>query len=177
MTLEDGAAQAAPSPRRKWTAIAVATLLLMISFWSLVIAFVAGAEEDGPDPAAPFSLGIALVPFVFAALAFLSRRENAPVEVLKAMGMWLLVGLTLGLVTVVLGLVAGYGVGGMFTLRAEEVHRWRPRLAAIGLASVYVLVLLLFAPGLGIVTGSIIPFVALGFADQYSERKAAAAAT
>ena len=172
MTAADNGETPAPSSRRKWTAITVATLLLMISYWALIIAFVAGAEEDGPDPAPPFALGLALVPFVFAALAFISRRPNAPMAVLKAMGVWLLVALPFGLITVVLGLVAGYGVGGMFALRAEEVHRWRPRLAAVGISALYVLALLLFAPPLGIVTGSIIPLVALGFADQYSERKA-----
>ena len=83
---------AAPlTPQRKWRAITIATLVLVPAFWSMLAGFVAVARDEDarPAPAAgpAIALGLALIPFVFIALAFLSEHPRAPVAVVKAMGL------------------------------------------------------------------------------------------
>src|SRR5688500_12307904 len=83
------------SPRRKWRAITIATLLLVPAFWSVLAGLVSVASErDDAPPAGPFiAFGLALVPFVFIVLAFLSENPRAPGAVLKAMGLSLVIGI------------------------------------------------------------------------------------
>ncbi|MEA3510585.1 MAG: hypothetical protein U9R51_04030 [Actinomycetota bacterium] len=160
------------STRRRWLAVGLATALELVSYWSLLRAYVAGREDLGPEVAGPsFFFGMIMVPFAFVVLAFVSRHPNAPMAVLKAMGLFLLVGLPVGMLIPVLGLVAGFGVGGVVAYRMEESHRYGPRLIAIGGISVYTLLLMIIATPIGVFTGGFLPFVALVFADRYSEEK------
>ncbi|MEA2023878.1 MAG: hypothetical protein U9N79_06250 [Actinomycetota bacterium] len=160
------------STRRRWVAVGLATALELVSYWSLLRAYVAGREGLGPEVVGPsFFFGMIMVPFVFVALAFVSRHPNAPMAVLKGMGLFLLVGLPVGLLIPVLGLVAGFGVGGVVTYRMDETHRYGSRLIAVGAISVYTLVLMIIATPIGVFTGGFLPFVAIVFADRYSEEK------
>jgi len=166
------------SSRRRWVAVGVATFLELISYWSLLRAYVAGQEELGPEVVVPsFSFGMIMVPAVFVALAFLSRHRRAPLAVLMGMGLFLLVALPFGLFILAVGLVMGFGAGGIVTYRMEEVHRYGPRVIAVLAAAVYVLMLMLVSVPLGLFTGGFVPFLALVFADRYSEQKAAHEAT
>ena len=67
------------SPRRKWRAITVATLLLVPGYWSLVTGLVAeGSHKESAPFAAPYiAFGLVLLPFVFLVLAFLSEHPRA----------------------------------------------------------------------------------------------------
>jgi hypothetical protein len=156
--------------KRKWLAIALATLVMTVSYWLVLFARAAGSTENAPPPTPPFALGMMLVPFAFMALAFLSREDDASWAVLKGMGLFLVFGLPLGLFNVVIGLVAGYGLGAVVTLRREPgIHGRRPRVIAVLLAVVYTVAMLAFIPEFGVFTGSVIPFVAVGIADQVVE--------
>jgi len=161
------------SPRRRWTAITVATLVMFSSYSLLLRSLI--EDDAGESRTAAFGVGLAIVPFVFVALAFLSRHRNAPVAVLKSLGAWLVVTTSVGLIVIVLGLTVGFGVAGMLSLRADEAHSYRTRAVALVIATVYVLVLLVVAPPLGIFTAGVAPLIALGFADSYAEHRAAAA--
>jgi hypothetical protein len=108
------------------------------------------------------------VPFVFLTLAFVSGRNSAAVAVLKAMGLWLLVALPLGLFNPVFGLCAGFGVGGTITLKQHETDRIVARLVAVLLASAYSLLMLFLIPGLGLLSGGLLPLASLGLADYYT---------
>lgn len=168
------------SPRRKWTAIGAATFVMLLSYWSLVFAFVAGAAEDESVEVGfgNFAFGVGIVPFAFMVLAFGSKHRKAATGVLKAMGLFLVVGVSLVLfANLLVGLVAGFGAGGIVTLRDEEEYRVKHRVLAVLAATVWVLVLSFVAPGVGVITGGIVPFLALGLADYYSENKAADAAS
>ncbi|MFQ5516771.1 MAG: hypothetical protein ACE5E8_04280 [Acidimicrobiia bacterium] len=160
------------TPRRTWFAIASATIVLLVSYWSIVLAFVAGNVEGGPRAVGPLALGLALMPFVFLVLAFLSGHRRAPGAVVRALGLVLLIGVPLVLVNLVFGLVAGFGSGGIMTLRAEKHHRMRARWMAVAVAATYVLLLMFVAPEVGLLTGGFIPFLAVGFADSVVEWKA-----
>lgn len=165
------------SPRRKWTAIGVATLLMLVSYWSILFAVTLGNSEGeaAQNATGPLALGFALIPFVFLALAFLSGHKRAPGAVLKAMGLMLLIALPLGLANMVFGLVAGFGAGGVVALRAEEYHSLRTRALAVAIAVVYTLLMLFIIPEAALLTGGFVSLLAVGIADSFSERHVDAA--
>lgn len=164
------------SPQRKWRAITLATLVLVPACWAMLAGLVAGAadEEGGVgSPAAAIAFGLALIPFVFIALAFLSEHPAAPGAVVKAMGLCLLVGIAVSAVAAdaVTGIVAGVGAGGVVALRSDQAHTWRARAAAVVVASLYTFVLARTAGAIVLLPAPIFPFTAIGVADHLSERR------
>jgi hypothetical protein len=166
-------------PRRKWRAITIATLVLVPAFLSLMGGLVALATDEAEEPAgapAAVAFGLALLPFVFVALAFLSEHPRAPAAVVRAMGLSLLVGLMMSaFVEPVTGVVAGMGAGGIVALRMDDDHTVRSRIMAVVVASAYTAVLVLTIGGLALLPAPIFPFTALGVADHMTERRAEAA--
>ena len=164
------------SPQRKWRAITFATLVLVPAFWSMLAGFVAMADDDagaGPNPGAAVAFGLCLVPFVFLVLAFASEHPKAPGAVVKAMGLTVLVGITVSAVAAdaATGLVAGIGAGGIVALRMDADHTWRSRAVAVLAASVYTFVLLRAAGAIVLLPAPIFPFTAIGLADHVMERR------
>ncbi len=169
-------AGAAPlSPRRKWRAILLATLLFVPSYWALLAGLVSLASdgEAAPNAGALLAFGLALIPFVFIVLAFLSEHPRAPGAVLKAMGLSLLVGIPVSALAgdAVTGLVAGIGAGGTSALRKDDPDDWKPRALAVALATVYTFVTLLTVVEAGILLSPVLPFTSLGVADHLAERR------
>lgn len=168
-------------PQRKWRAITIATLVLVPAFWSMMAGLVALATDDAdaPEPsglnsAAAVAFGLAVIPFVFVVLAFMSEHPRAPRAVLQAMGLSLLVGVLVSSFAgdPVTGVVAGVGAGGVAALRMDVDHRVRDRALAVLAASVYTLALVHTVGGLALLPAPIFPFTALGVADHLSERRA-----
>jgi hypothetical protein len=166
------------SPQRKWRAITFATLLLVPAFWSLLAALVAtgadgGESEAAPNAAAALALGLALIPFVFMILAFVSDQRRAPMAVLKAMGLTLLIGIPVSVLAGdgVTGIVAGVGAGGIVALRADAAHNWRARAVAVFIAALYAFILVRVAGAVALLPAPILPFTGIGVADHISERK------
>lgn len=158
--------------KRSWLAIGLSTIVLLVSYSSLLVAIVA-TQSDTPEAAGPaFALGFALVPVVFVAVAFLSGRKHPSMAVLKAMGLWLLIALPLGLFNPVFGLCAGFGAGGVLTLKENDTDRWKHRSIAVLLASTYSLSMLFIIPALGLLSGGLLPLASLGIADYYTEYRA-----
>lgn len=165
-------------PRRKWQAITLATLLLVPAYWSILAALVAAASDAPdplPNPAASLALGLALIPFVFVVLAFVSEHPRAPAAVFRAMVLSLVVGVVVSALAAdaVTGIVAGVGAGGVVALRADVDHNWRARALAVAFAVVYTFVLVRMASSLALLPAPIFPFTALGVADHLSERRRA----
>jgi hypothetical protein len=160
--------------RRKWTVVIGATLIVMMSMWSMVVAVAAAGSDsaDAPSPAPFAAFGLALVPLVFVSVAFGSRHRHAAGVTVGAMGLWLIVALPLGLVDTTTGLVAGFGAGGIVTLRAELEHRWKGRAIAVLLATVYILVVVAVVPVVGIMLAPLLPLPAVAFADVFMEYRA-----
>jgi hypothetical protein len=172
------------SPARKWRAIMLATLVLVLAFWVLLAGLVAGATDDNsgseaePNAALGLVVGLAVIPFVFVVLAFLSEHPRAPGAVLRAMGWALLVGIPASALAgdAVTGIVAGAGAGGIQALRMDYPQNWRARALAVLVASVYTLVLVRVAGALVLLPAPIFPLTAIGIADHLSERRAEQAA-
>lgn len=152
--------------RRKWVAISLATLVMLISYWSVVLAF-AAQSSGAADPIAPLALGIALIPFAYLVLAFVSNHQRAPMAVLAGMSMALVVGASVLFLSgdPVVSLVAGYGFGAVVSLRPEPGIRLRRRFAGAAAGAVAVWLLLLIAEPVGIFFAPAVPFTAVGLAD------------
>jgi hypothetical protein len=181
----DGPAGMQPlSPAKKWRAILVATLVLVLAFWALLAGLVAEATNDGsnsevePNAALGLAVGLTVIPFVFVALAFLSEHPRAPGAVVRAMGWSLLVGIPVSALAgdAVTGIVAGVGAGGIQALRMDEPQNWRARAWAVVVAAAYTFVLVRVAGGLVLLPAPIFPLTAIGIADHLSERRAEQAA-
>lgn len=168
-------------PRRKWIAITVGTVLVAPSYWAMLVGLIAFGSDDsdvsGATAAGALSFGLALVPFAFIAVAFLSWHPAAPGAVLRAMGLFALVGLLVSAVAAdaVTGLVAAFGAGGIAALRADTVHERRHRIAGVAIAAAYAFVLARTLPAAIVLAGPAFPLTALGMADHWSERQAARA--
>jgi hypothetical protein len=162
------------TPRRKWTTIGVATLLMTVSYTAILVAFIALEVDDGPAPGPLLAFGLGLVPFVFLVLAFMSGHRRAPGAVLRAMGMSVIVAgpISALMADAVSGLVAGFGVGGAIALRRDEPQTFKARLIAVGSTTVYVAVLVNLTVEGGLFAGAVLPFVAIGIADWVMERRA-----
>jgi hypothetical protein len=161
------------TPRRKWRAITLATLLLTPAFWSVLIGMVAAASDDvnAPPPAPFVAFGLAIVPFVFVVLAFLSEHPRAAGAAVKAMAVGVLVGIPVSAAAgdAATGLVAGLGAGGIIALRSEVGLSWKARAIGVAVAAVYEFLLLRSIPGIGLLMGPALPFVSLGVADHIVE--------
>jgi hypothetical protein len=172
------------SPVRKWRAIMVATLVLVLAFWALLAGLVAEATDDSsgsaaePNSALGLAVGLTVIPFVFVALAFMSEHPRAPGAVVRAMGWSLLVGIPVSALAgdAVTGIVAGVGAGGIQALRMDDPQNWRARAWGVVVASVYTLVLVRVAGALVLLPAPIFPLTAIGIADHLSERRAEQAA-
>jgi hypothetical protein len=164
------------SPQRKWRAITLATVLLVPAFWSLLAGLVAWGSDQpkaAPDPGAALALGLALIPFVFILLAFLSQHQRAAGAVLKAMGLTILVGVPVSVIAGdgVTGVVAGIGAGGIVALRSDIGHSWTLRAAAVLVAALYTFVLVRVGGSMALLPAPILPFTGLGIADHIAERR------
>ncbi len=115
-------------------AIAIGTVVMMFSYFPYARAF---AVPEGAPPAIDVPLvgmALAVAPFVFVAVGFVSQNPKAPRHVLQAMGLLLVLGLGLGLLSPVLGASAGFAAGGAITLnRAPLYDLMRYRVIAVAL--------------------------------------------
>jgi hypothetical protein len=163
------------TPQRKWRAIAVATVLLVPAFWALIAGLVSGSDvaPGGPNAPAALALGLALIPFVFIVLAFMSQHPRAPGAVLKAMGLAVLTGVSLSALAGdgATGIVAGVGAGGVVALRSDPAHTWRSRAAAVAIATVYTFVLVRTAGAIALLAAPALPLTGIGIADHLAERR------
>ena len=160
------------SAKRKWAAISVATVIMAVSVWLMLYGAVEGAvayETAAPGP--PFALGLALVPFAFLALAFISGHPAAAGAVVVALLVAIPVALPLAALArdVVTGVAAGYGAGGVVALRREYFHSRQARIVAVVLTATYVFAVLRIDAAAGVTAACLLPFAALGIADLAME--------
>jgi hypothetical protein len=174
----DPLAGAAPlPPRTKWRAITLATLAWVPGYWFLLAGIVSAATTSkariAPSAGPSIAFGLCLIPFVFIVLAFLSEHPRAPMAVVKAMGLTLLVGIPVSAFTAdaVTGMVAGMGAGGVAALRRDSAHNWKDRALAVAIASVFVFLLVRVTGEVALLLAPVLPFTVLGVADHLLEER------
>jgi hypothetical protein len=170
-----GAEGAAPlSPQKRWRAITLATLVVAPAVWAIIAGIVAASSNDPDAPAGGplIAFGLAVVPFAFLVLAFVSEHPRAPGAVLRAMALSLLVGIPIGAASpdAVTPLVAGLAAGGLAALRHDPMQSWKPRVLAAFAATVFVY-LLLRVSDLALVVAPALPFTCMGIADELTDRR------
>jgi len=153
-------------------AITAATVVLQFSYW-FILEGAAPAEADEASGGL-IAIGLSLVPVIFLVLAFGSRHLRPTSAVLRAMALFLVVGVPLAVLDVVVGLTLGYALGGLSALRTPEPSEGvvRARLIAVGAGILYLIVVRWLSPGFALFTGAVIPFALLGLADQSLEGRA-----
>jgi hypothetical protein len=164
-------------PQKKWRAITLATLVLVPAFWAMLAGLVTLASDDGeasadaPQAGAALAFGLALIPFVFVVLAFLSEQPRPPTAVLKAMGLCLLIGIPVSALATdaVTGIVAGVGAGGIAALRADTPDGWKARAVAVAMAAVYSFILVRIVGAVALFPAPVFPLTAIGLADHFVE--------
>lgn len=163
-------------PEQLWRAVVLTTLLVVPAFWSLLAGLVAlGDEGDaGPSAGAAIAFGLAFLPFVFVAGAFLSQHPTAPSAALGGMGLSLLVGIPASALAgdAVTGLVAGVGAGAAIVVRRGAGAPLRPRFVAVALASAYTFALVRVAGAVALLSAPVFPFTAVAMADMVMARRA-----
>jgi hypothetical protein len=70
----------------------------------------------------------------------------------------------------VTGFVAGLGAGGIAALRAEAIHSWKARAAAVAVVTLSVF-LLVMVSDVALLLAPALPFTSIGVADQVVERR------
>jgi hypothetical protein len=140
----------------------------MFSYFPYAAAFVRTAGgEPAVDPGL-VGIGLVVAPIVFVVVGLVSKNPRAPRMILISMGLLLLLGLALGLVSPVLGAAAGFGVGAALCLRLPDIpDQLKRRLIGVTFALAYTTLLLFVAPPAGVLTGAILPTLMVGFADEY----------
>jgi hypothetical protein len=163
-------------PRRKWRAITIATLVFAPGYWLMLAGLVALASDDADTeaPASAVAFGLAMVPFVFVVLAFLSEHPRAPLASVKAMGLALVVGIVVSALAgdAVTGIIAGVGAGGVVALRRDDAHTTGSRAGGVAVAALYTFVLVRTVGAPALIPAVAFPLSALGIADHLSERRA-----
>lgn len=159
--------------RRRWLAIALATVAMQFAYWPVVGALGTNADGDRVVALPLVLIGIGIVPFALLGLALLSRHPNPGAATLKGLGLFLLVGPPLVvLLDPMVGMTAGLAAGGVTALQRDpDVHSIRWRWIAVGVLTAYVIVLLLVVPPFAVVSGAVLPFTVHGLVDQAAETR------
>jgi hypothetical protein len=140
----------------------------MFSYFSYAAAFVQPEGAERTIDGGLVAVSLVIAPFAFLVVALVSRNPRTPRMVLLSMGLLLVLGLALGLVSPVLGAAAGFGVGAALCLRLPDIPgQMTRRILAVTFAVVYTTVLLFVATPAGVLSGAVIPILMVGFADEY----------
>lgn len=162
--------EAQPSARRRWLAILLATVLMVLSYLLFIYALAAASGEETVYAGALLGIGMGLVPGVFAVAGFVSAHPRTLMATIGATALWFVIAGPIGIGSLPAGLVAGFGAGGVFAFRLGPEHSRRSRVIAVIITVVYVLILQRVMPEVGLFAGAPLPFLAIGLADLYKER-------
>lgn len=175
MTTRDDKGQ--PTRRRWWLAVLLATVLMVLSYVMFIYALVAASGDELVFAGGLLGIALGLVPGVFAVAAFVSNNPKTLTSTLGASAIWLVVTGLIGFGSLPVGLVAGYGAGGVVAFRLSPGSTRGSRAVAVVICATYTLVLQRLLPEAGLFAGAPLPFAAIALADYYRERFADEPAT
>ena len=158
----------APSRRRLWAAVLLATLVLVVSFTAIVTAIVEADEGDTSGARFAVAVAVALVPVAFTILARVSRTSQPFRRVLLASPLAMAGYVALGSLIrePTSSLVIAFGVAGAYVLRIDPPHRIATRIMVVSLTGILVLLLYVMAQTAAIIAAPFLPFAVLLLADR-----------
>jgi hypothetical protein len=159
-----------PSTGRRWLAVVLATMIMLLSYLLFIYSYAALSGEEVTYAGGLAGIAFGLVPGVFIVCAWVSQNPRTIRSAAAATGLWLVVTLPLAFVDLPAALVAGFGAGGAIAFHLYPHQSRRARLWAVAICVVYTVVLQRVSPELGLFAGAPLPFVAIMLADIYSER-------
>lgn len=150
----------------------LATLIMLGSYFLFIYALAAASGSETTFAGGLLGIGLGLVPGVFAAAAWVSQNPHTIRSTLAASGFWLVAVLIIGYFSLPIGLIAGFGAGGVIAFRLGPEHSRRTRTIALALCVLYAAALMAISFQTGLFGAAPLPFVAIALADLYSERSA-----
>lgn len=142
---------------------------MMFSYFPYAAAFRRDDADSVQIDMGLVGIALAIAPFVFIAVAFISRNPDAARRVLYSLALTIPLGLGVGLLSPVLGATAAFGVGGALCLNPLPVASpYKIRIWVVVFTVLYTLVLLVFITPAGVFSGGVLPLLMVGFADEYS---------
>lgn len=148
----------------------LATVLMVLSYIMFVYALVAASGDELVFAGGLLGIALGLVPGVFAVAAFVSNNPKSLTSNLGASAIWLVVTGVIGAGSLPVGLVAGYGAGGVIAFRLGTHSTRKSRVLAVAICAAYTLILQRVLPEAGLFAGAPLPFAAVALADYYRER-------
>jgi hypothetical protein len=158
---------------RRWGAVAVASVMLLFAFAGVVTAIVDQDRGDTSSARSAIIIAAVIAPMAMYSLGLVSRAPT-PLRTMLVTAPASMAGFAL--VAALLrepatAVVAAFGVGGAFTLRADEgVHSIPRRISIVGVLAVLTLVIYRVVPDATIIVAPLFPFAACAAADVVSER-------
>lgn len=142
---------------------------MQFSYFPYAAAFIPGEGESGPViDAGLVAIALVVAPLVFIVVGLVSRNPNTPKRVLHSMGLLLVIGLGVGLISPVLGAATGFGVGIALTLNLPDIPgQMKRRMIGVGFALAYTTLMLFVLTPAGVLAGAVVPALMVGFADEY----------
>lgn len=148
----------------------LATVLMLGAYLMFIWALVVASGDEISFAGGILGVGLGLVPAVFAVAAWVSQHPHALGASLIAWGLWVLLAIPIGYFNLPLGLVAGFGAGGVAAFRLGRHHDRKSRVVAVALTLVYTLALQRLFPSVALFAAAPLPFLAVALADTYRER-------
>jgi hypothetical protein len=143
---------------------------MVLSYVMFVYALVAASGDELVFAGGLLGIALGLVPGVFAVAAFVSNNPKTLLSTLGATALWFVITAPIGLGSLPVGLVAGYGAGGVVAFRLGPNSTRGSRVVAVTICAVYTLVLQRVLPEAGLFAGAPLPFAAIALADHYRDR-------
>ena len=157
---------------RRWLAVALATVLMVMDFILFVFGFATGTGEETILAGGMIGIGLGLVPGVFVVAALVSHHQRGFRAAALATVLWAVVVAPISIVNLPVALVAGFGAGGVVAFRREEAHSYRSRVVAVVICAAYTLVVQTISPAAGILAGAPLPFAAIAIVDSMAAKRA-----
>lgn len=158
---------------RRWMAVALATVLMVMDFILFVFGFATGTGEETILAGGMIGIGLGLVPGVFVVAALVSQHPRGFRAAALATVLWAVVAAPISIVNLPVALVTGFGVGGVVAFRREEAHSYYTRIGAVMICALYTVIVQRISPAAGILAGAPLPFAAIAMVDSITARRGA----
>jgi hypothetical protein len=153
------------STRRRWAMVIFTTLIVAVSYLSLLLGLGGIGSGDGQATGAALATGLTLMPLCFGTAAFMSDHSRPALAIVRAIGAWFLVGV-LVLLDAMVGLVAAYAAGCAVSLARPPDVDWTWRVGAVATLVLVATIARMLVPGAVVLTAPVAIVLTIMFADD-----------